>query len=85
MVSFMNEPNTVANMAEAAIRDAARGDFKQAGKAVAALVTSIAVTNILKSLVYAMRDDDEDDAVGDYDEEMTGGEMSDDYMSYGGE
>ena len=62
-VSFMNEPNTVANMAEAAIRDMTRGNWKKAGKTGAALVTSIVATNLLKSLVYAIRDDDEDETL----------------------
>lgn len=61
LVSFMNEPNTVANIAENAIRDLTRGEYRAAGKAAAALVTSIVTTNLLKSLVYAMRDDDEDE------------------------
>ena len=62
-VSFMNEPNTVANMAEAAIRDLTRGNKKQAAKTAAALVTSIVVNELLKSIVYAMRDDDEDETL----------------------
>ena len=62
-VSFMNEPNTVANMAEAAIRDLARGNKKQAAKTAAALVTSIVANELLKSIAYAMRDDDEDETL----------------------
>lgn len=61
LVSFMNEPNTVANMAEDAVRKFARGDKRQAVKTVVALVTSIVSTNVLKSIIYAMRDDDEDE------------------------
>ena len=61
VVSFMNEPNTVANMAEQAIRDIVDKDFRKAGKAVGALATSIVATNLLKSIIYAMRDDEEDE------------------------
>lgn len=43
------------------------------------------ITRTLGAELMLQRDDDEDDAAGDYDEEMTGGEMNDDYMSYGGE
>lgn len=62
-VSFMNESNTVANMAEATIRDLARGNKKQAAKTASALVTSIVANELLKSIVYAMRDDDEDETL----------------------
>lgn len=62
-VSFMNESNTVANMAEAAIRDLTRGNKKQAAKTAEALITSIVVNELLKSIVYAMRDDDEDETL----------------------
>ena len=61
MVSFMNEPNTVANMAESAIRNLSRGNYGLAAKTAAALTVSIVITNVLKSLVYAMRDKDEDE------------------------
>lgn len=63
VVSFMNESNTVANMAEATIRDLARGNKKQAAKTASALVTSIVANELLKSIVYAMRDDDEDETL----------------------
>lgn len=62
-VSFMNEPNTVANMAEAAIRDTTRGNWKKAWKTGVALVTSIVATRLLASMVYAIRDDDEDETL----------------------
>lgn len=60
-VSFMNEPNTVANMMESAIRAAVRGDGKKCAQTIGAVVWSTAVTTILKSVVYAMRDEDEDE------------------------
>lgn len=78
MVSFMNEPNTVANMAEAVVRDLTRGKPGKAAKTAGALVISIAVTNILKSLVYALRDDDEDkDYTEKYISAVAGNLMSD--------
>lgn len=61
VVSFMNEPNTVANMAEKALRDVLQGNVKTAGKAIGALATSIVVTNLLKSIIYAIRDEDDDE------------------------
>ena len=61
LVSFMNEPNTVANMTEKAVRDFAKGDRKGALLTAAVVVHSIIFTNVLKSLIYAMRDDDEDE------------------------
>ena len=77
-VSFMNEPNTVANMAEQAIRDAVNGDFGKATKAVGALATSIVATNLLKSIIYAMRDDDEDETFWEkYYSAVAGNLMSD--------
>lgn len=60
-VSFMNEPNTVSNMLESAIRAAARGDWKKSGQTIGAVVWSSVVTTILKSVVYAMRDEDENE------------------------
>lgn len=61
LVSFMNEPNTVANMAESILRNLGNRDIKQAAKTAMALIPSIVVTNVLKSIVHAMRDDDEDE------------------------
>ena len=61
IVSFMNEPNTVANMAESAVRDFQRGDKRSGFRKACALVQSIIMTGVAKSLVYAMRDDDEDE------------------------
>lgn len=60
LVSFMNEPNTTANMVENAIRTAARGDGKTAARTITAVAGSTVFTCVLKSLVYAMRDEDED-------------------------
>lgn len=78
LVSFMNEPNTVANMAESAVRSATRGDWKQGMRTGAAVIYSIIFTNVLKSIIYAMRDDDEDETyIEKYIEAITGGLMDD--------
>ena len=78
LVNFANEPNTVANMVEKAARDVARGDWKQGVKTAVVLVNSIVFTNMLKSLVYAMRDDDEDkNYIEKYIEAVVGNLMSD--------
>jgi hypothetical protein len=61
MVSFMNEPNVVANMAESAIRDLRNGDVKKGVKKMAVLARAVIFTSVLKSLIYAMRDDDENE------------------------
>ena len=78
LVSFMNEPNTVANMVEKAVRDATKGDWKSGAKTAAVVVHSIIFTNVLKSLVYAMRDEDEDETyIEKYIEAVAGNMMSD--------
>lgn len=78
LVSFMNEPNTVANMAESAMRDFVRGDKKSGVRKAAVLVNSIIATGVLKSIVYAMRDDDEDETyIEKYVEAITGSLMDD--------
>ena len=78
MVSFMNEPNTVANMAEKAVRDVTKGNWKKGARTAAVVVHSIIFTNVLKSIIYAMRDDDEDETyIEKYIEAITGGMMDD--------
>ena len=80
-VSFMNEPNTIANMAEKAIRDIRKGDKKNVRsglKTAVVVVHSIIFTNLLKSIIYAMRDDDEDETfIEKYIESMTGNLIND--------
>ena len=62
LVSFMNEPNTVANMAEKAVRDLmTKGNRMQGARTAHVLIHSIIFTCVMKSLIYAMRDDDEDE------------------------
>ena len=79
LVSFMNEPNTVANMAESALRDLmTKGNRMQGLRTAHVLVHSIIFTGVLKSLVYAMRDDDEDETyIEKYIESLTGSLMDD--------
>ena len=78
LVSFMNEPNTTANMAESAVRDALRGDWKKGVKKASVLITSIVYTGVFKSLIYAMRDDDEDETyIEKYLESLVGSLMDD--------
>jgi hypothetical protein len=78
LVSFMNEPNTVANMVEKAVRDAAKGNWKSGARTAVVVIHSIVFTNVLKSLVYAMRDDDEDETyIEKYLEAVAGNMMSD--------
>lgn len=73
LVSFMGEPTTIVGMVEVAIIKLERAiqskDNDAMKKATAGLVAtmstvaiSTAMTSIAKSLVYAMRDDDEDEA-----------------------
>lgn len=78
LVSFMNEPNTTANMVEKAVRDAVKGDWKSGFRTAAAVTYSIIFNNVLKSIIYAMRDDDEDETYQEkYIEAMVGNLMSD--------
>ena len=78
LVSFMNEPNTVANMVEKAVRDVSRGDWKSGARTAVVVIHSIIFTNLLKSIIYAMRDDDEDETYTEkYLESLASGIMSD--------
>ena len=78
LVSFMNEPNTVANMAESAVRDIIRGNWKRGARTAHVLIHSIIFTGMLKSIIYAMRDDDEDETYTEkYIEALTGSLMDD--------
>ena len=59
--AFMAEPTTSINMLEDALRKAKRGNKKYAAKAIGAVTTSVVLNSLLSSLVYAMRDDDDDE------------------------
>ncbi len=61
LVSFMNEANTTANLAESAVRDFVRGDIAKGFRKSTTVLRAIFFTSVLKSIVYAMRDDDEDE------------------------
>ena len=58
--SFMAEPTAVANMVYGAGLDLKRGQIGKASATVAAVMSSIVLNSIVSSLVYALRDDDED-------------------------
>ena len=78
LVSFANEPNTIANMAEKAVRDATKGNWKGGLRTAGVLIHSIIFTNVMKSIIYAMRDDDEDETyIEKYIEAVAGNMMSD--------
>lgn len=81
LVSFMNEPNTVANMAEKAVRDFTRGNRKQGVKTAAVLIHCVIYTSLLKSVIYAMRDDDEDETYTEKYIEAVVGSVMDDFMA----
>ena len=59
--SFMAEPTTSINMLEDALRQGKRGNKKYAAKAIGAVYGSVILNAALVSIVYAMRDDDEDE------------------------
>ena len=56
--AFMAEPTTTVNLLEDAIRSRS---VKQMARAFGAVAVSIVLNNALSSIVYAMRDDDEDE------------------------
>ena len=56
--SFLSEPTTSINMLEDALR---KGDGKQLARTVGAVYGSMLLNSLLVSLVYAARDDDEDE------------------------
>ena len=60
LTAFMAEPTTSMNMLSNAVVQARRGDKKTAGRAVGAVVAAQIINSILVSLVYAARDDDEE-------------------------
>lgn len=59
--AFMAEPTTTINMVEDALRKAKMGDKKYAARAFGSVLGSVVLNSLLSSLVYAMRDDDEDE------------------------
>lgn len=72
-VSFFNEPTVIANMVEDAIRQGKRGDKKYARRALGATITSVLINGAASALVYATRDDDDDQNYWEkYIEALTG-------------
>ena len=61
--AFMAEPSTVANMIYGAALDFKRGKKGVAGKTVAAVISSVVVNGLVSAMVYALRDDDEDETL----------------------
>ena len=59
--AFMAEPTTTINMMEDALRKARKGDKGYAARATGAVLGSVILNSALASLVYAMRDDDDDE------------------------
>ena len=59
--SFMAEPTTSINMIEDALRKAGKGQKKAAARTFAAVFCSILINSAFAALVYAARDDDEDE------------------------
>jgi hypothetical protein len=84
VTSFMAEPTTTANMLTDAIRKAKQGDVKFFLRVGASVAGAIVFNNILRSFVYAARDDDEDETfVEKYLQALTGGVFDDvNPMSY---
>jgi hypothetical protein len=61
LTAFMAEPTTSANMVEQAFREAKAGHPKKAIAYINSVGVSVVLNSVLVSLVYAMRDDDEDE------------------------
>lgn len=59
--AFMAEPSTVANMIYGATLDIKRGKKGIASKTIAATIGSVAINGLVSAMVYALRDDDEDE------------------------
>ena len=63
VTAFMAEPTTSINMVTDAIRQSKRGNKAYARKAVGAVYASLILNAALSSIVYAMRDDDDDETI----------------------
>ena len=79
--AFMAEPTTTINLLEDAIRS---GNAKHIARAFGSVAVSILLNNALASIVYAMRDDDEDETfIEKYFQAFTSGMIDDiNPMSY---
>ena len=65
VTSFMAEPTTSINMIYDAVLQGTRGNKAYMGRAIGAVFGAAVLNAVLKSLVYAARDDDEDESVGE--------------------
>lgn len=63
--AFMAEPTTSVNMIIKAIRKGLDGDKKGMANWLGSVIASMIVNSLVVSLVYAMRDDDEDQTYGE--------------------
>lgn len=61
--SFMAEPTTTMNMVWDALTKASKGQKKAAARAIASVAVSIIINAALSSIIYAIRDDDEDETL----------------------
>lgn len=61
LTSFMAEPNTTINMVEDGLREIVRGNWKYGTRAIHIVINAIIFNGLAKSIIYAMRDDDEDE------------------------
>ena len=75
LTAFMAEPTTTVNMVEDALR---KGNKKYIARTFGAVAASIILNNALASIVYAMRDDDEDETfLEKYFQALTSGMLDD--------
>ncbi len=61
LTAFMAEPTTSINMVEEAISNFKRGNKRKGARQLASVASSVVLNSLLVSLVYAARDDDEDE------------------------
>lgn len=75
LTAFMAEPTTTVNMVEDALR---KGNKKTIARTFGAVAASIILNNALVSVIYAMRDDDEDETfLEKYFQAFTSGMLDD--------
>ena len=75
ITAFMAEPTTTINMIENALR---KGNKKFIARTFGAVAASIIINNALASIIYAMRDDDEDETFMEkYTQAFTSGMLDD--------
>ena len=82
MTSFMGEPTVSINMMLDAFTQAKRKNItkKQAGRIIGAVYASTLAAAVAASLIYALRDDDEDEAYLEKFAESLGGKLVDDLI-----